>query len=103
MMDTPQRANALAQMQAVSDQFYANAVAIGCHPFIEFTGLLNEYISACRDAHANGIDFTECNIHSGLHLPLKSHQVSYLNEKLGCIFNGQSVIDTTHKEQHQTT
>lgn len=82
----------LHAMQQASDAFYKSAVAVRCHPFIEFTGLMNEYIKACEDAHADGIDFTECNTHSGRELPMKDYQVAYVNEKLECIFTGRSVM-----------
>lgn len=83
------------QMQTTSSMFYANAVSIGNHPFIEFCGLMNEYIKACEAAAAKGIDFTECNTHTGQHLPLESHQIDYINEKLECIFTGRSVMVDT--------
>lgn len=92
MMDAQERERALAQMEAASAQFYAAATKIGVHPFIEFTGLMNEYLKACRSAHAQGIDFSECNTHSGKHLPLQPFEVDYINEKLGCIFTGRSVL-----------
>ena len=95
MMTEQQRKQALADMSEASSEFYRAAVHIGNHPFIEFTGLMNEYIKACADAHKAGIDFSECNTHSGKHLPLHDHQVSYLNEKLECIFTGRSVIEET--------
>jgi hypothetical protein len=82
----------LRAMQQTSDVFYRSAVAIGCHPFIEFTGLMNEYIKACAAAHEKGIDFTECNTHSGQELPMLDYQVAYVNEKLECIFTGRSVM-----------
>lgn len=85
----------LEQMQAVKNGFYAAAQRIGNHPFVEFAGLLHEYIEACRVAHAAGIDFTQCNSHSGVALPLHNHQVDYINEKLGCIFTGRSVMSQT--------
>ena len=79
-------------MQKTADAFYRDAVHIGNHPFIEFAGLMNEYISACREATSSGIDFTKCNSHTGQHLPLHAHQVDYINEKLECIFTGRSVM-----------
>lgn len=82
----------LQQMRIVSRGFYAQAIAIGNHPFIEFTGLMNQYIRACEQAAAAGIDFTQCNTHSGQDLPLLGHQVDYINEKLECIFTGRSVM-----------
>src|SRR6478609_512560 len=82
----------LARMHHASKAFYRAATAIGCHPFIEFTGLLNEYIKICERAHANGLDFTEANIHSGKAIPMFEHEASYLGEKLGCIY-GLSLLD----------
>lgn len=74
-------------MQAASGAFYRDAARIGCHPFIEFTGLMNEYIKLCEAAHAQGQDFTETSIHgSGQPLPMREHHRRYLKEKLECIY-----------------
>lgn len=89
-MSTPQAT--IEAMQQAANDFYRSAVHIGNHPFIEFAGLMNEYIAACRDAASKGIDFTQCNTHTGQQLPLHGHQVNYINEKLECIFTGRSVI-----------
>lgn len=91
-MDAPEREIALQEMKKASDAFYAAAVKIGNHPFIEFTGLMNEYIGVCQGAHKAGIDFTDCSTHSGQDLPMASYQVKYVNEKLECIFTGRSVM-----------
>jgi len=98
MMNPAERETALAKMSAASKCFYTCATEIGNHPFIEFTGLMNEYITACHMAHAQGIDFTECNTHTGQDLPLQSFQVAYINEKLECIFTGRSVM--SHEPKH---
>lgn len=82
----------LRGMHAVSDAFYRGATRIGCHPFIEFTGLLNEYIKICERAHAQGLDFTEANAHSGKALSVEPYEAAYLGEKLGCIY-GPSLQD----------
>jgi len=95
MMDANERLVALDQMQAASDAFYRSAVSIGNHPFIEFAGLMNEYISACRAAHKEGIDFTDCNKHNGQVLPLRPTMSDYINEKLECIFSGSKVLAAT--------
>lgn len=92
MMNKEEREIALERMKAVSEAFYYNAIRIGVHPFIEFCGLMNEYIKACRSAHEKGIDFSECNKHAGNHLPLEDHEIRYLNEKLECIFTGRSIV-----------
>jgi len=74
-------------MRAASSAFYRDAQRIGCHPFIEFTGLLNEYIQLCERALAQGQDFTGTSIHgSGKPLPMQEFNRAYLNEKLECIY-----------------
>lgn len=89
---TPERTVMLRRMREASKAFYGLAVQAGCHPFIEFTGLINEYISCCESAHNDGIDFGACNKHAGQSLPMHPHQIKYVNEKLECIFTGRSVI-----------
>lgn len=90
-MNEFEREAALSRMQQASHAFYASAVSIGVHPFIEFCGLMNEYIKACEAAHRRGQDFTEFNAHTGKSLPMESYMVNYVNEKLECIFIGHSV------------
>lgn len=92
MATAEEREVMLEQMRIASSHFYQAAIRIGNHPFIEFTGLMNEYIGACRNAHAAGIDFTDCNTHTGSDLPLQVFQINYINEKLECIFTGRSVM-----------
>lgn len=92
MMSHTERIRALDQMKQASSAFYMMATRIGNHPFIEFTGLMNEYIKACQQAHDDGIDFSECNAHSGVELPLKDYHLRYLQEKLECIYGGRVTI-----------
>jgi hypothetical protein len=89
---------AIEQMHAASSLFYSMAFRIGNHPFIEFTGLINEYIKCCENALGQGIDFTLCSTHTGLKLPMRSFEVDYINEKLECIFTGRSVMVVTNPE-----
>ena len=99
MMSLKEREAAIRKMKEVSKGFYLAAIEIGNHPFIEFTGLMNEYIKMCEEAHAQGIDFSECNTHTGLDLPMLPHERDYVNEKLECIFTGRSVVAMTDKEK----
>lgn len=99
-MNQKERETALISMQALSSCFYYHATRIGVHPFLEFNGLLVEYIKICQEAHDNGIDFTECSKHSGRHLPMDGHQINYINEKLECIFEGQSVMVDGDQRSH---
>jgi len=91
----PERIVMLRRMKDASHVFYGLAVQAGCHPFIEFTGLMNEYIKCCEEAHISGIDFADCNKHVGQQLPMPDHSIAYVNEKLECIFTGRSVMKET--------
>lgn len=76
----------ISAMRRLSDAFYGNAVRIGNHAFIEFAGLMNEYIKMCVDTVEAGGDFTQCNVHTGQSLSIRPHQAEYLAEKFECIF-----------------
>lgn len=78
---------ALVKMRAASDAFYSAAVRTGCHAFIEFAGLINEYIDICSAMTASGnTDWMHASARSGTVLPMKSYQIRYLAEKLDCIY-----------------
>lgn len=89
MMNHEEREVALRRMEQVVKGFYAAAIQIGNHPFIEFAGVMTAYVNSCQRAHHAGIDFSECSRHSGENLPMESFEVRYLNEKLDCIFGGR--------------
>lgn len=84
----------LEKMQAASNQFYSAAIRTNCHTFIEFTGLLNEFIKICGENLAQGRDFTQISAHSSEEpLKIQEHQIQYMNEKLHCIFQGAIVME----------
>ena len=76
----------LTKMRKASDQFYFQARLVGCHPFIEFTGLMNEWLKVADGALEAGVDFANANEHSGIPMPIKGYQADYLGEKFACIF-----------------
>lgn len=77
----------LKRMEQASSAFYYLAVQVGHHAFIEFTGLMNEYINVCRDTMNAGVDFTLTTAHGdGVALTFQGYQRKYLAEKLTCIF-----------------
>ncbi len=76
----------LAAMEKLNEAFYWHAFKIGCHPFIEFCGVMGEYIKLAQAAHEQGIDFTNTTAHSGFPLPMKDYNARYLGEKVGCIY-----------------
>ena len=81
-----ERRDMLEKMRHASSVFYVLARQTGCHAFIEFTGLMNEYIAICEAAEAAGIDWTMANTHTDAVLPMAPYHVRYLAEKLDCIY-----------------
>jgi hypothetical protein len=77
-----------SRMQSTSNTFYSGAVMTGNHAFIEFTGLINEYVKACYDSIEKDVDFTQANVHTGKALPLAPYQLEYIAEKFDCIYGG---------------
>jgi hypothetical protein len=76
-----ERREMIARMSHARDVFYRLAVGIGHHQFIEFAGLLGEYIKICEATHEAGRDFA-----TGAPLEMKSHHGVYLAEKMDCIY-----------------
>lgn len=88
-MTPAERDFALKRMDETIHRFYSAALQIGNHPFLEFAGVMTAYLKSCQRAHEAGIDFTLCSEHTGYPLPIEDFEISYLNEKLDCIFNGR--------------
>lgn len=74
------------KMQRVTSDLYPKLCATGCHTFIEFCGLMNEFIKVCEQAAQDGIQFPLANEHSGIVLPVATYNLMYIAEKLRCIF-----------------
>jgi hypothetical protein len=72
---------ALSAMLDGAEQFYPLAVRANVHQFVEFTGLIREYITICAAAYQMNINFTQEAV-----LPMEEHHVAYIAEKLNCIF-----------------
>lgn len=89
----------LTVMNDASQNFYNAAVRADNHAFIEWTGLINEYIKRCEDALANGQDFRHINKHAGKGMAVPGFALNYLNEKLGCIFGGAVMVTRTPAPQ----
>jgi hypothetical protein len=77
----------IRRMQKVVHDFYYQAVQTNCHPFIEWAGLMGEYIKMCQASLEAGIDFTETTDHGfGKTMAAKPFHAAYFAEKLNCIF-----------------
>ena len=75
----------LARMRAASRTFYGAAFTSGCHAFVEFAGLMNEFIKLCEEAERAGIDWMHASGHVA-RLPFQPYNIEYLNTKLECIY-----------------
>lgn len=75
----------ITKMRLVATSFYPAAQHTNCHAFIEFTGLMNEFIDICERTRAAGIDFTLSNTHGEHALLVEDYNIGYLAEKLDCI------------------
>ena len=73
---------AIKQMSMLSARFYVAAQQTNVHAFIEFTGLMNEYIKICTRTPG----FMHSNTHSETPLRMESFEAAYLAEKLDCIY-----------------
>jgi hypothetical protein len=73
-----ERAATLEKMKHAKNVFYGLAVVAGHHQFLEFAGLMHEYIVLCEKAPEAGKDFSS--------LPMEEHHAKYLAEKLECIY-----------------
>jgi len=89
MMNAAERETAIAAMHGAVHRFYLDAIGIGHHPFIEFAGVMTAYVKSCERVHRYGVDFSQCNRHTGRPLPIADFELYYLAEKLGCIFDGR--------------
>lgn len=88
----------LAKMREASNQFYVAATRSECHAFIEFTGLINEYIKICEANLNRGTDFRELNAHGKGQLQIQPYELYYIEEKLNCIFQGALEIEKTSQD-----
>jgi hypothetical protein len=86
MVPPEKRELMLKQMEQLTEAFYWRAFQIGCHPFIEFCGVMTEYLKVAQAAHEAGIDFTNTTAHSGFPLPIQPYNAKYLGDKIGCIY-----------------
>jgi hypothetical protein len=90
----------LAAMKAASANYYREAIATNCHTFIEFTGLMSQYISICERNLKEGVDFTQISVHhtGGLKLHITDWELEYLAQKLKCIFPELQLVKTESVE-----
>lgn len=79
-----------ADMTQIADVFYMLCSKAGfahkCHPFLEFTGLMREYIHGCNMLIREGKDFRRSSGHALKESAVLPIDIRYISEKLNCIF-----------------
>lgn len=103
--ETKERLQAsITKMLSVTSAFYAGAIKIENHAFIEFCGLMAEYVKLCQVTLNSGIDFTKANIHCGQNLVFHDYNENYLKEKLECIYGtslANKIVSESDRAQAQ--
>ncbi|MCC3586675.1 hypothetical protein [Microcoleus sp. PH2017_30_WIL_O_A] len=86
----------LVAMKAASANYYREAIATNCHTFIEFIGLINEYIKICERTQ------TSAHHTGGPRLHVEQWECDYINDKLRCIFPNLRMVklDDLKKLEH---
>ncbi|MEG4964652.1 MULTISPECIES: hypothetical protein [unclassified Microcoleus] len=106
LADSPQTPEEILQaMTIVANNYYREAIATNCHTFIEFTGLMNEYIKICeRNLKQRGVDFTKTSVHcpGEPKLQIEVWELDYINDKLRCIFPNLKLVEVEDTLECQT-
>jgi hypothetical protein len=80
----------IEEMKQIAQIFYMLCTKAGlahrCHPFLEFTGLMREYIHGCTMLTREGSDFRRSSGHSNKESAQLPIDIRYIAEKLNCIF-----------------
>ena len=68
------------------------------HAFLEWCGVMSEHLNICEDMIRNGAPAFSMNRHTGSTPPIPPYRVTYMGEKLECIFDGLIKIETDNTE-----
>lgn len=79
---------ARGQMYKVIDRFHDSAIAISppIHPFVEFTGLMHEFLAMCDQTIQKDRDFSRATNHGRQALDISMENAACLGKKFAHIF-----------------
>ena len=63
------------------------------HAFLEWCGVMGEHLNICEDMIKQGLPAFDMNRHTGQTPPIPPYRLSYMGEKLECIFDGLLTVD----------
>ncbi len=79
-------------LQSEVQAFYARLFSLGTggrfHAFVEWCGVMSEHLNITRDLLQQGVPAFNINRHTGNTPDIASYRLSYLAEKIECIFDG---------------
>lgn len=64
------------------------------HAFLEWCGVMHEHLNICEDMIRRGVPAFEMNRHTGATPDIPGYRLTYMAEKLECIFDGLLDIQT---------
>src|SRR3546814_2182567 len=71
------------------------------HAFLEWCGVMGEHLNITSDLLKQGLPAFEMNRHTGETPPIAGYRLSYMTEKMECIFDG--LITVTAASDQTTT
>ncbi len=71
------------------------------HAFVEWCGVMREHLKIVEGLLKADVDAFNMNTHTGQALPIPQHQLSYLAEKMECIFHGAIEVRVADREPLQ--
>lgn len=71
---------AIQRMKKIITDFYDQAVHVGVHPFVEFAGMMREYVQMLERLDEEG----KCIFMNSVRP--RDYELAYLEDKLECIF-----------------
>lgn len=82
----------IEDLQNEVQAFYARLFLLGTggrfHAFVEWCGVMSEHLNITRDLLQQGVPAFNINRHTGNTPEVASFRLSYLGEKIECIFDG---------------
>ncbi len=90
------------EMQAVYFRFFSLGVGSRFHSFLEWCGVMGEHLNITTDLLQQGYPAFEMNRHTGETPPIAPYRLSYMTEKMECIFDGMIKVTAATSETAQT-
>jgi len=77
-----------AQMEDLYKTLFQMNVGGRFHAFLEWCGVMNEHLNICEDMIRSGVPAFEMNRHTGNTPDIPGYRLTYMAEKMECIFDG---------------